>query len=56
MMGSAIPRLVVLGSKRKQAEQVMLSKLSKQHASMASTSAIVSRLLPSLSSCPDFLQ
>jgi hypothetical protein len=49
-VGGAIPGLVVLGSIRKQAEQA-----SKGHLSMASASAPASRLLPCVSSSPDFL-
>jgi hypothetical protein len=56
MVGGAIPGLVVLGSTRKQAEQAMRKQASKQHPSTASASAPASRLLPCLSSWPDFLQ
>ena len=45
MVDGAIPKLVVLGSIRKQAEQA-----SKQHSSMASMSAPASKFLPYLSS------
>ena len=47
-MGDVTPELVVQGSLRKRAEQA-----SKQHLSMASTSAPASRVKPSLSTCPD---
>ena len=50
IVGGAISGLVVLGSIRKQAEQV-----SKQHPSMASASAPASKFLPCVSSCLDFL-
>jgi hypothetical protein len=43
------PRLVVLASIRKQAEE----QGSKQHPSMGSASAPASRFPPCLSSCPD---
>lgn len=35
MMGGAIPRLAVLNSIRKQAEQIMEAQASKQHPSPA---------------------
>ena len=50
-MGGAIPKLAVLGAKRKQAEQA-----SEQRSSVASASAPEFRFLPSVSSCFDFLQ
>ena len=55
MVGGAISGLVVLGSIRKENEQAMRMLASKQHHSMASVSALVSRFLPCLSSCPYFL-
>lgn len=50
LSGWCHPRLVVLGSIRKQAEQV-----SKRPHSIVSASAPVSRILLCLSSCPEFL-
>lgn len=50
----ALSGLVVLGVIRKQAQQVM--RISKQHSTMASASAPTSKVLPCLSSCPDFSQ
>ena len=41
----AIPELLALGPLRKQAR--------KQHSSVATASAPASRILPSMSSCPD---
>jgi hypothetical protein len=51
-----MPGLVMLGSMRKPAEQAMREQTTKPHPSMASASAPASRILPSVSSCPDFLQ
>ena len=51
--GWCISGQVVLGSIRKQAEQVR-KQAKKQHPSIASASAPASRILPCLSSCPDF--
>ena len=44
-MVGAIPRLMVLGSRSKQAEQAMGKQASKQHPSMASAAAPASRFL-----------
>jgi hypothetical protein len=56
IIGGAIPGLVVLGSIRKQAEQAMHREQAiKQYFSLVSASALDSRFLPCLSSCPDFL-
>jgi hypothetical protein len=54
----ATPGLVALGSikKKKQAEQAINEKLSKQPPSMASALAPAFRFLPCLSSHPDFLR
>jgi hypothetical protein len=51
MVDGAIPGLTVLGSIRKKTELA-----GKQHPSMASASALASRILRCLSSCPDVLQ
>lgn len=45
-MGSSIPRLVILGSLGKQAEQAMGGKPVNKRSSMASASICASRLLP----------
>jgi hypothetical protein len=50
IVGGAITDLVVLNSIRKQAKQS-----SKQYPSMASASAPTSKVLPCMSSYPDFL-
>ena len=55
IVGGAIPGLVALGSIRKQSEQAMRRKSVSSTPSMTSASAPVSRFLPCLSSCPDFL-
>jgi hypothetical protein len=55
IVGGAIPVLVALGSIRKQSEQAMRRKSVSSTPSMTSASAPVSRFLPCLSSCPDFL-
>jgi hypothetical protein len=54
-VGSATPRLVVLGSVRKLAEWGRRASQGK-HSSMASVLAPASGFLPCLSSCPDFPQ
>lgn len=45
-MGSATPRLVVMGALRKEAEQALRELASKQHSFLASASVPAFKLLP----------
>jgi hypothetical protein len=54
-VGGTIPGVVVLSSIRKQAEKAKGSKSESNIPSMGSASAPASRLLPCVSSSPDFL-
>jgi hypothetical protein len=54
-VGGAIPRVVVLGSIGKQAEQARTSNPENSKPSMTSALAPGSNFLPCVSSCPDFL-
>jgi len=55
IVGGAIPRLGLLGSMRKRAEQAMGSKTVNSNAPMTSASAPASKFLTCLHSCPKFL-
>jgi len=55
IVSGAIPRLIVLGSIREQAEQAGGSKPVRNIPSMASASAPTSRFLLCVSFSPDFL-
>lgn len=53
-VGSATPRLMVLNTIGRQANQGRKNKPVKRHSLIALAQAAASRSLPSLSSCPDF--
>ena len=54
-MGGAIPKLVVLGSIRKQVEQAMRNEPVSSMPLWSLHRAPASRILPCLSSCTDIL-